>query len=361
MLRLLVSAGGTAGGVYPALAVVDALSGHAEVLWVGGQGGMESGLVIRAGLRFEAIPAAGVHGVGLRALPGNLWQLARGYRAARSIVKDFQPEAMLFTGGYVGVPVALAGRGIPKVAYIPDLLPGLALRVITRLSDSIAVTTRAEAQSYAGKRVISTGYPTRPELQPRDQSVARQALGLDPQRTVVLVLGGSLGAHSINRAVWTALPGLLDVAQVLHLTGERDWPMVEGVLAELPERLAPGYHPHAFLHEQMGAALASADLVVARAGASALGEYPLFGLPAVLVPYPHAWRYQRANAEYLVDMGAAIQIEDDSLAQDLLPLVRRLLGDPARMQRMGEAMQKLAVPGAAAAIADEVRQVARRG
>jgi UDP-N-acetylglucosamine--N-acetylmuramyl-(pentapeptide) pyrophosphoryl-undecaprenol N-acetylglucosamine transferase len=322
---------------------------------------MEVGLVSRAGLRFEAIPAAGVHGVGLRALPGNLWQLARGYRAARSIVNEFQPEAMLFTGGYVGVPVALAGRGVPKVAYVPDLLPGLALRVITRLSDSIAVTTEAAGKTYGARHVVHTGYPTRPELQPQEPLAARQALGLDPERRVVLVLGGSLGAQSINQAVWTALPGLLDLAQVLHLTGERDWPLVEGVQDELPERLAPAYHPHAFLYEEMGSALAAADLVVSRAGASVLGEYPLFGLPAVLVPYPHAWRYQRANAEYLVDMGAATQLEDQRLARDLLPTVRGLLQDPARMQRMGAAMQRLAVPGAAAVIAEEVVRVAQRG
>src|SRR3970040_7071 len=104
-LRLLISAGGTAGGVYPALAVVHALSEQADVLWIGGQGGMEGQLVARSGLRFESSPGAGVHGVGLAALPGNLWQLVRGVRAARQLVKDFTPQAMLLTGGYVGVAV----------------------------------------------------------------------------------------------------------------------------------------------------------------------------------------------------------------------------------------------------------------
>lgn len=344
--------------MYPALAVVSALSEPAEVLWVGGEGGMESDLVTRAGLRFEAIPAAGVHGVGLRSLPGNLWRLASGYRAARSIVKRFQPEAMLFTGGYVGVPVALAGRRTPQLAYVPDLLPGLALRWITRNADTVAVTNSVAQQDYGRSRVVVTGYPARPELVPMDRSAARSALGLEPDHPVVLAFGGSQGAHSINRAVWRTLPGLLGMAQVLHLTGAADWPQVAAVRAELPERLAGGYHARDYLHEEMGSALSAADLVVSRAGASALGEYPLYGLPAVLVPYPHAWRYQQANAEYLVGMGAATQLDDRFLARDMLPEVRRLLSDPDSLGRMAQAMRDLAVPGAARAVALEVERLA---
>jgi len=343
--------------VYPALAVVSALSEPAEVLWVGGEGGMESDLVTRAGLRFEAIPAAGVHGVGLRSLPGNVWRLASGYRAARSIVQRFQPGAMLFTGGYVGVPVALAGRGTPQLAYVPDLLPGLALRWITRNVDTVAVTNSAARQDYGRSRVVVTGYPTRAELAPMDRAAARSALGLDPDRPVVLAFGGSQGAHSINTAVWRALPGLLGVAQVLHLTGAADWPKVAAVQAELPERLAGRYQARDYLHEEMGSALSAADLVVSRAGASVLGEYPLYGLPAVLVPYPHAWRYQHANAEYLAGMGAATQLDDRFLARDLLPEVRRLLSDPVGLERMAQAMRDLAVPGAARAVAAELERL----
>lgn len=347
--------------MYPALAVVRALSEPAEVLWVGGEGGMESELVTRAGVRFEAIPAAGVHGVGLRALPGNLWQLARGYRAGKSIVNEFQPEAMLFTGGYVGVPVALAGRNYPQLAYVPDLLPGLALRLIARTADTVAVTNPAARQEYGGKRVVVTGYPVRPELREMDQAGARVALGLDPERPVLLAFGGSQGAHSINAAVWRALPGLLGTTQVLHLTGARDWPRVAEVQSELPERLADAYHPRQYLHEEMGAALSAADLVVSRAGAASLGEYPLYGLPAVLVPYPHAWRYQQANAAYLVQLGAAVQLEDAGLARDLLPTVRRLLSDPDQLRRMGEAMRGLAVPDAAERVASELERLAAGG
>jgi len=347
--------------VYPALAVVAALSEQVDVLWVGGIGGMEEQLVPRAGLRFEAIPAAGVHGVGLKALPGNLVQLAKGYQAARGIVREYQPDAMLFTGGYVGVPVAMAGSGVPKVSYVPDLQPGLGLRVTTRLSKTVAVTAEASRQEYGNRRVVVTGYPTRPELKPIATENARQRLGLDPDRSVVLAFGGSQGARSINEALWLTLPGILGMAQVLHITGDRDWPRVEDVKGELPERLQEAYHPHSYLHSEMGDALSAADLVISRAGAATLGEYPLHGLPAILIPYPHAWRYQASNAEYLAEKGGAIVLDDESLARDLLPAVRGLLQDPVRLRGMAEAMSGNVAPGAAEAIAFEVAHAAQSG
>ncbi|MFQ5941989.1 MAG: glycosyltransferase [Anaerolineales bacterium] len=361
MFRLLVSAGGTAGGVYPALAVVAALSEQAEVLWVGGRGGMEEQLVPREGLSFEAIPAAGVHGVGFKALPGNVIQLANGYRAARRIVRSYRPEAMLFTGGYVGVPVAMTGAGVPKISFVPDLQPGLALQITTRFSDIVAVTAEAARQDYGSRRVVVTGYPTRPELVPKEAQDARLALGLDPERMVVLAFGGSQGARSINEALWLALPGVLGMAQVIHITGQLDWPRVEDVKAELPERLQNAYHPYSYLHSEMGLALSAADLVISRAGAATLGEYPLYGLPAILVPYPHAWRYQATNAQYLADNSGAVVVEDQSLARDLLPTVRGLLQDPVRLRGMAEAMSGMATPGAAEAIASEVERAAMAG
>ena len=347
--------------MYPALAVVAALSEQVDVLWVGGIGSMEEQLVPRAGLRFEAIPAAGVHGVGLKALPGNLVQLARGYRAARRIVRSYRPEAMLFTGGYVGVPVAMAGAGVPKVSYVPDLQPGLGLQVTTRLSKTVTVTAEASRQAYGNRRVVVTGYPTRPELKPIAAAEARRKLGLDPDRSVLLAFGGSQGARSINEALWLALPGILGMAQVLHITGNRDWPRVEDVKRELPERLQGAYHPYSYLHSEMGDALAAADLVISRAGAATLGEYPLYGLPAILVPYPHAWRYQATNARYLAEQGGAIVLNDESLARDLLPAVRGLLQDPVRLHGMAEAMSGNATPGAAEAIALEVAHAAKAG
>ena len=328
------------------------------MLWVGGEGGMEASLVRRTGIAFEAIPAAGVHGVGLRALPGNLWRLARGVTAARRVIRRFGPDALFFTGGYVGVPVALAGRRLPKVVYVPDIEPGLALKLLSRTADVVAVTADDSRGRYPQrKNVVVTGYPTRPELQAVGQAAARHALGLEMGRPVVLVFGGSRGARSINRALWARLPQILEETQVVHITGELDWPETAPVQAALPAGLARGYHPHAYLHDEMAAALESADLAVSRAGASTMGEFPLFGLPAVLVPYPHAWQYQKVNAEYLVRCGAAVRVNDEDLGEQLAPTVLALLENRSRLEAMAAAARRLAKPQAAMAIAAEIERL----
>jgi undecaprenyldiphospho-muramoylpentapeptide beta-N-acetylglucosaminyltransferase len=360
MLRLLVSAGGTGGGVYPALAVVEELRKNAEVLWIGGEGGMETSLVTRAGISFEAIPAAGVHGVGLKALPKNSYALLRGYFAARRIIRQFSPDVMFFTGGYVGVPVALAGWRVPKVAYVPDIEPALALKVIGLTVDVTAVTTEESRTYYGGRRkIIVSGYPTRLGIRMIDKQSGKKTLKLNDDKPVVLIFGGSRGARSINMALWEILGQLLERAQVVHITGNLDWDRIEDVKLSLSDELIKDYHTFPYLHDEMGAALASADLVVSRAGAATLGEYPVFGLPSILVPYPHAWRYQKANADYLTGIGAATQIRDEELNERLLPMIHQLLDDRQRLRVMGESAARFAAPSAAREIASQIEKFAK--
>ena len=178
---------------------------------------------------------------------------------------------------------------------------------------------------------------------------------------MVLVFGGSHGARSINRAVVGHLESLLREAQVVHVSGELDWPWVAERAEALPPELRGRYHPYPYLHEEMGQALAAADLAVCRAGASTLGELPYFGLPAVLVPYPHAWRYQRVNAGWLAERGAAVVLEDERLDELLLPTVRGLLADPERLARMRARSLALARPDAAARLAEALWALATRG
>ena len=359
-MRLLICAGGTGGGVYPALAVLQAIENNQiapefaleNLLWVGGEGGMEKELVERAGVSFVEIPAAGVHGVGWRAWPGNVAQLLKGWWMARGILRDFRPDVMLFTGGYVAVPVALAGLAIPSVLYIPDIEPGLALKTLARFANEIAVTTEASRAHFSSRKRISiTGYPTRPELDNWKRAEARQTFELQDDLPVLLVFGGSKGARSLNRALLAALPDMLAEMQIIHISGPLDWPEVEAAQEKLAPAHRKRYRAFPYLHAEMGAALRAADLVLSRAGASVLGEFPLFGLPAILVPYPYAWRYQKVNAQYLAERGAALVVRDEELPERILPLARDLMGDPARRKKMSEAMQKLACPNAASAIA----------
>jgi undecaprenyldiphospho-muramoylpentapeptide beta-N-acetylglucosaminyltransferase len=348
--------------VYPALAVLDRLRARlreGDLLWVGGEGGMEAELVKKAGVSFTAIPAAGFHGVGLRALPGNLVQVARGVSASRKVLREFRPDVMFFTGGYVAVPMALAGWRVPTLLYVPDIEPGMALRFLTHFADRIAVTAEDSRTFFSAKhKLVVSGYPTRTQFGTWERAHAYAAFGLSPDLPTLLVTGGSLGSLSINNALVAVLPQLLPEMQIIHLTGQKTWPQFEKVKAQLSRDMAPRYQGYPYLHERMGAALTIADLVLARAGASSLGEYPLFGLPAILVPYPYAWRYQKVNADYLVRHGAAIRVDDADLPATIAPLLLDLMRDGQRRARMKDAIKSLARPDAAETIAGALQDLA---
>lgn len=345
--------------MYPALAVHSALTARlrdVDMLWVGGESGMEEALVKRQGIAFQSIPAAGLHGVSPAKLPRNLLKLARGIFAARNILNEFKPDVLFFTGGYVAVPMAVAGYSIPSLLYVPDIEPGMALKSLAGFADAIAVTTEG-SQRFFKKKVIQTGYPLRPDLALWDRQTAHRHLGISSGLPVLLVLGGSKGARSINLAVLNNLRGLLEKFEVIHLSGDSDWDYVRHHRDQLPAELAARYHAMPYLHE-MGAALAATDLVISRAGASCLGEYPLFGLPAILVPYPYAWRYQKVNADYLTNRGAAVILEDQVLDAELMNTLNVLLENPNKLRSMRAAMFELSHPRAAEKIAGLLEELA---
>jgi len=330
-----------------------------ETLWVGGEGGMEASLVERVGIAFKAIPAAGLHGVDLRQYPRNLAAIWHGIQAAARILKEFKPDVMFFTGGFVAVPMALAGRKIPSLLYVPDIEPGLALKALAAFAKRITVTAE-ESRQYFSRRsdVIVTGYPVRAELTAWDKRSAREHLGIRSELPVVLVFGGSKGARSINTALLENLTRLLERAEVVHISGDLDWPTVESTRKNLSFAQAGRYHAFAYLHDDMGAAFSSADLAVSRAGASVLGELPQFGLPAILVPYPYAWRYQKVNADRLAKYGAALVMEDARLKSGLYMTIEKLLENPQKLFEMRSAMLAQRSADAAGKIAAQLLQLA---
>jgi UDP-N-acetylglucosamine:LPS N-acetylglucosamine transferase len=202
-----------------------------------------------------------------------------------------------------------------------------------------------------------TGYPTRSGLAQTDRASANRRFELTDDRKTLLVFGGSKGARSINRAVAAVLEPLLAKYQVIHISGSTDAAEVLARHATLPEALKPHYHVFEYVHD-MGLAFAAADLVVSRAGASILGEYPLFGLPAILIPYPYAWRYQKVNADYLVTRGAALQLDDETLSETLQSTIEQLFSDEARLDEMSAAARSLARPDPALALAQALQKLA---
>lgn len=339
--------------MYPALSIQQALTDRFEsILWVGGIAGMEAELVSRQNIPFRSIPAAGLHGVGLRSLPGNLFKLAQGFSASARILREFRPDVLLFTGGYVAVPMALAGRNIPQVLFVPDIEPGQALKGLAHYANVIALTAEDSRQYFSPKtKLVVTGYPVRSGLQKLARFSARRQMGLNDDLPVLFIVGGSKGARLINQAVMQVINDLLREYQVIHLTGELDWPEIQNQKATLPSELVSRYHAFPYLHEEMAAAFSSTDIVLSRSGASTLGELPFYGLPAILVPYPFAWRYQKVNADYLVNKGAAVMIENSQLKEELIPALHRLLSDQHKMDSMRTEMASLARPDAAMKIA----------
>ena len=348
-MRLLICAGMTGGGVYPALAVLQTMGNEAQnVLWIGSESRMEVDLLSEQSFNFKAIPSAGLHGVGLTDLPGNLFKLIRGYIKARQLIRQFQPDVIFYTGGFISIPVALASRGVPSVVFIPDIEPGAALNFLIKRCDLIiAATENTRKFIPKNKKVEVTGYPIRPDLSKWERKNAYKEFNLNNDLPVLLVFGGSKGARSINQALYPILAELLQEIQIIHISGEDNWEETRQMKSNLPQSISSRYHAYPFLHSQMGAALVSADLVVCRSGASTLGELPFFSLPAVLVPYPHAWRYQHTNAEYLVNHGGALLLEDKDLKKNLLVTVMNLIHDQPTLANMRKSMSALAKPEAA--------------
>lgn len=343
-----------------------------QTLWVGSRGGMEKELITRAGIAFEEIDTGQLRVANPLKVMRNLGRMGAGVRQSLAIIDLFRPDVCFVTGGYVCGPVVVAcwRRKIPVLIYLPDMSPGYAIRLLSKLATRVAVSFPEVAHWFggaapAGKAVV-TGYPVRAEVveAAQDRWRARQRLAAamttvfdEPdggQMPLLLVWGGSSGSRAINQATWGALPALLPLAQVVHVVGVRDWPLYEAWAAAhpLPAEVQQRYHPVAYLHEAMPLALAAADLSVARAGASTLGEFPVCRLPSVLAPL-HSVN-QADNAQALAGRGGAVVIEDTDLPAQLAPTVAKLLTDPARRQIMEMALAQLAQPGAALHIAEEI-------
>jgi UDP-N-acetylglucosamine--N-acetylmuramyl-(pentapeptide) pyrophosphoryl-undecaprenol N-acetylglucosamine transferase len=290
----------------------------------------------------------------------------------------------LVTGGYVCAPVVLACRlqRIPVLIYLPDMTPGAAILWLSRFAQRVAVTFPEVAHHFGGLapqgKAVVTGYPVRQELveAARSRATARQQLAQTIDRPamdgsddlpLVLIWGGSLGARSINLATWAALADLLPHAHVLHVVGTRDWTLAKEQMQTLRATgvLSGGavrrYHPVDYLHEAMSLALAAADLTVARAGASTLGEFPVAGLPSILVPLAISGVNQQRNADQLAQYGAAVIVADNKLADDLARTVVELLNQSERRASMSHAAGALAKPNAAQNIVDVMLEMIAKG
>ncbi len=338
-----------------------------ELLYAGTADGVEATLSRRAGLDFAPISAGQIRILNPVKLARNAFRMWRGSQQAEALMHDWRPDVIFVTGGYVCGPVvwAAARHHIPVLIYLPDVTPGLGVKRLAPYAQAIAISF-PEAAAHFRKypvQILDTGYPVRPELRERrmTKAQARTLLDLSPHLPTLLVFGGSRGARAINLALVDALPQLLETMQVIHISGEPDYERTLHRTSGLSAAHHARYRLFPYLHEAMVAALNAADLAVARAGASTLGEFPALGLPAILVPLPISGGHQRHNARYLADRGAAVIVENDALAAKLLPTIQEFMHNPDRLHTMSQASQALARPRAAETIAAAIIDLARSG
>jgi UDP-N-acetylglucosamine--N-acetylmuramyl-(pentapeptide) pyrophosphoryl-undecaprenol N-acetylglucosamine transferase len=341
--RIVIAAGGTAGHVVPAIAVADALRAEgAEVSFVGGERA-ERELVPAAGYALDTIAVEGLSRSNPLKAARAVAKAGAALASARRILHHRRPDAVLGAGGYVAGPVGLAAvtRRIPLVLAEADSHLGLANRLLAPRARRVCLAFPLEGREPPRYRV--TGRPVPPTV--TDRAHARKQLGIAPEETCVLVFGGSLGARSIND---TAPEAFKDAPyRIVHVAGARDYPSLT----------PPG--PHYVLLEYLtpfGTALAAADAAVARAGGSVF-ELAQYGLPAVLIPYPHAAaNHQEANARWMAEHGAAIVLPDAELTPERLRTeTDALLG---RRAEMAAAARALARPDAARDVAQELLSAA---
>jgi UDP-N-acetylglucosamine--N-acetylmuramyl-(pentapeptide) pyrophosphoryl-undecaprenol N-acetylglucosamine transferase len=365
-MRVAFCGGGTGGHVYPALAVAAALRNvpldePLELLYVGVRGKMDADIVSREGIDFRGVTAGPIRAGSIISTARGGFDLVAGTAQAYAILRRFRPDVVFASGGYgsVGVGFATRVRRSPLLLFLPDVEAGLAVRMLAGVADRIAVTVPPAQERLGYEKTVLTGYPVRESFFGIDRAAARRQLGLDPDLPVLLVSGASSGAARLNHAVSAWATDYLRKGQLVHLCGRADEPWLRAGLEMLPQDLKDRYHLHAYLHDEMPLALASADLGIMRAGASVLGELPATRLPAILVPGEYEGWDQSPNAAYLQDNDAAVMLRQSDIGE-LHDLVIDLLADKSRLERMRSALEKLARPDAAERLARLAVEMARQ-
>lgn len=354
--------------MYPALAAAEAmvrLYPDVSLSFVGNVGGFERPLIARAGIEFDShdeVQAGPLHGVNpIRAIT-SVVRLGVGFLQAFRILSKRKPQVILSTGGWASLPVALAAqlRRTPMMIYLPDIEPGLTIKVLRRFAQKVAVTVADSSTYFKPGQTVVTGYPLRSEVTAATRSDGLNEFGLNPEKQTLLVFGGSRGARAINLALEAILGDLLETGQIqiVHVTGTLDWERSQEAIGNLRDH--GDYHAFAYLHNTMGQAFAAADLAVCRAGASVLGEFPYFELPSILIPLAYSWHYQQVNADYLALRGAAIHLPEEQMSSQLFETIcDLLLHQDDQLQSMRERLSDLAVRDGADNLAGALAQLAK--
>ncbi|HME89270.1 MAG TPA: undecaprenyldiphospho-muramoylpentapeptide beta-N-acetylglucosaminyltransferase [Chthoniobacterales bacterium] len=360
-MNAVIACGGTGGHLFPGIAVAEVLRerGHQVLLFVSEKEIDSLALSTRSQFRFEKLPTIGLPSILSPAIFGFIRRFAESLSRCRTIYQKFQPQIVIGMGGFTSTAPILAGRlrGISTLVHESNAVPGKANRLAAKMVRAVLLGFREAAQFFPKVRTEITGTPIRTELKRVDRRSARQKLGLDPNLTTMLIMGGSQGASGINQAVIKSLPLLRESAlQVIHLSGSRD----ERLIADSYRRERVFAYVAAF-HHHMEEVYSAADFAVARAGAASLAEIASFELPSILIPFPYAADdHQTRNAEIFARAGAAFVVKESELTPELLAQqIREMIDHPEQLQRMAERCSRLAPRDAANRVAATMEKYIR--
>ncbi len=357
--RILISGGGTGGHIFPALSIANAIKRRmdADILFVGADNRMEMERVPAAGYEIIGLPVAGFDRKNLFKNFSVLLKLFKSIRKARKIVKDFKPDIAIGVGGYCSGPTLKAAQraGVPTLLQEQNSYAGVTNKLLADRAESICVAYQDMERFFPKEKIVLTGNPMRKDLYDtmRDTGKARASFGLNPEKRTVLVVGGSLGALTLNESMESGLKKLLENdIQVIWQTGKSF-----GNRGPAAAKGLKGAVVTEFITD-MGAAYAAADLVVSRAGAGSISELQILGKPCILVPSPNvAEDHQTKNALALVKRGAAEMVADADARGKLIDKIIRLAGNPEELKKMSGNISAMALRDSDEKIVDEVVKI----
>ncbi|MGG3888933.1 undecaprenyldiphospho-muramoylpentapeptide beta-N-acetylglucosaminyltransferase [Metabacillus fastidiosus] len=363
-MKVVVSGGGTGGHIYPALALINEMKRNdenIEFLYIGTEKGLEKGIVERAGIPFQSIEITGFKRKLSLDNVKTVIRFLKGVNDSKKMLKQFKPDVVIGTGGYVCGPVvyAAAKLGIPSIVHEQNSLPGITNKFLAKYVDKVAICFSEAEKYFPADKVVLTGNPRASEVIGADGKKGKESLGLTNGKKSVLIFGGSRGARAINNAVLQMIPALKNKDyEVVYVTGEVHYKNVMEKIEKMSS--PPNIIIKPFIHN-MPDVLAGIDLIVSRAGATSLAEITALGLPSILIPSPYVTaNHQEVNARSLSDHDAAILLSEQALnGEALLAQMDEILLNEQRLTQMAEASKKLGIPDAAKKLYDVMKHISK--
>ncbi|MCD5076517.1 undecaprenyldiphospho-muramoylpentapeptide beta-N-acetylglucosaminyltransferase [Enterococcus gallinarum] len=362
-MKILVTGGGTGGHIYPALSFVDyvrSIDPTAEFLYIGATRGLENKIVPPTGIPFKTLEIQGFKRKLSLDNVKTVQLFLKSYREAKKILREFQPDVVIGTGGYVSGAVVYAASvlKIPTIIHEQNSVPGITNKFLTRYVDKIAIAFQDAAHYFPDKKTVLVGNPRGQEVKNSQKSAILASYDLDPKKKTVLVFGGSQGALKINQAIIEAIPIFAKKDyQLLYASGDRYYQEIEEKIG-MSKDAFPNISIRPYI-DQMAEVMANSDLLIGRAGATSIAEFTALGLPAILIPSPYVTNdHQTKNAQSLVNAGAVKMIADNELnSQNLIECVDAIMSDENVRMEMAKASKEQGIGDASERLFRLVQEV----